>query len=190
MPDFRYYGDFIILPLGIVFALILDQDNLDLLLLVAGVIGFTLVEYVFHRWVLHGPLWSSYHERHHQHPAEYVIFPWWYTSVLLLTAGVIIAAVLRLRFQVFIGFEIGLLWFFMWHHVLHHWDLRKHPLLTRYSQWHELHHKDLPANYGITHPVWDWMFGSFMSTDDGRRVLMKRAMARRSGLPPTDGEYY
>ena len=62
---------------------------------------------------------------------------------------------------VFAGFVVGYIWFIVWHHVLHHFDLSKFNLIRQYAIWHLRHHKFDDCNFGITLPVWDYMFGTF-----------------------------
>src|ERR1700741_2853356 len=49
-----------------------------------GVLLFTFVEYWVHRVALHRFFYHGNHERHHDHPTEYVIFPIWYSPLIFL----------------------------------------------------------------------------------------------------------
>lgn len=180
------YADFVWLPL---LALGLAYYDTTLftqrwwLCVTLGLAGFTLVEYLVHRFVLHGWLWHGKHERHHQHPQEKVVFPWWYTPTAL-GGGALLLVMVGPSYALACGFLLGAIWFFVWHYVLHHWawtGLSRNgtrSIVAKYAAWHDLHHKDLPANYGITHPLWDWVFGTYMTNEQGQRELLKRAMKR------------
>jgi sterol desaturase/sphingolipid hydroxylase (fatty acid hydroxylase superfamily) len=62
---------------------------------------------------------------------------------------------------VFVGFTQAFMWFGTVHHLIHHVDLARHPLIRRYSEWHLLHHKFIRCNFGITSPFWDVVFGTY-----------------------------
>lgn len=121
-----------------------------------GLLLFTLVEYWVHRWPLHTFFYSGAHERHHDHPAEYVAFPIWYTPVGFAVFFLI------MPLPILAGFTVGYVWFLYWHHILHHFDLTKWPRpVQRYALWHLAHHRLDDCNFGITVPVWDWLFGTY-----------------------------
>lgn len=171
-----YYVDFVLLPISI--GLITATQFTNTFewwgLAAHGLVMFTMIEYLVHRFILHKVFWSNYHQRHHQHADEYVVFPWWYMPAIFIPAA------LLLPWAWTVGFQIGALWYFSWHHVIHHWDLRKPGVIRRwllaYNRFHDLHHKDLPVNYGVTSPLWDYPFGTYCSTEDGRKLLMQRAL--------------
>lgn len=121
-----------------------------------GTTLFTLTEYWTHRALLHVVMWHSTHQRHHVFPEEYVTFPVWYLPAIFIAFWAVLPV------AVFTGFLAGFVWFMYWHHILHHWDLSKTPgWVQRYAKWHDLHHKKTSCNYGITHPGWDWVFGTY-----------------------------
>jgi sterol desaturase/sphingolipid hydroxylase (fatty acid hydroxylase superfamily) len=159
----RYWFDFILFPLVAATIIAFDCRSLQWLAWCAfGVLLFTFVEYWAHRLILHRILWHGKHERHHTHPSEYVTFPIWYVPSIF--AGFFIVMPL----PVFAGFVIGYIWFLFWHHALHHWQLEHHPWVRAYADWHAVHHADLPYNYGITHPAFDWLFGTYVTTAQAR----------------------
>lgn len=180
----RYYADFVVLPISI--ALLIYKDSYVIamapgtwfLLALYGLIGFTFIEYWYHRVILHGVFWSKFHQRHHQRAHEKVIFPWWYMPLTFTLIWLVLPTPL------FVGFQVGAMWFFSWHHILHQWDHRKHPWIRQYDTWHDLHHKDLPVNYGITHPLWDMVFGTYCSTAEGHKRLLKVHVRRVKALKP------
>ena len=135
-----------------------------------GVLLFTFLEYWTHRIVLHRIMWHSTHQRHHTHPQEYVALPWWYYW------GGGLASFILFPFVVWLGFLVGAIWFFTWHWAIHH-AVNKPQWVKTYERWHDLHHADLPVNYGITHPLWDMVFGTYMSYKDG--LIAIRARNRR-----------
>lgn len=121
-----------------------------------GAILFTFAEYWVHRVALHRFFYHGTHERHHDHPAEYVTFPIWYTPAIFAMFY------FAMPLAVFAGVVVGFCWFTWWHHILHHFDLTKWPRpVQRYALWHLAHHRLDDCNYGITVPVWDFVFGTY-----------------------------
>lgn len=121
-----------------------------------GFLLFTFAEYWIHRVALHQFFYHGRHERHHTHPDEYVAFPIWYSP--LIFAGLFVLMPL----PIFAGFVVGFVWFIYWHHILHHFDLSAWPqTIQRYAIWHLSHHRLDNCNYGITVPIWDFLFGTY-----------------------------
>jgi sterol desaturase/sphingolipid hydroxylase (fatty acid hydroxylase superfamily) len=120
-----------------------------------GAVFFTFAEYWVHRSLLHRWFYHGTHERHHKEPEEFVVFPLWYVPSIFFCFSLVMPP------AVFAGFCLGYTWFVVWHHMLHHWDLAKRPLTRRYAAWHDLHHKFIRCNFGITHPLWDVVFGTY-----------------------------
>lgn len=133
-----------------------------------GVVLFGFMEYVVHRWLLHRLFWSGYHQRHHTHPSEHVVFPWWFLPSFFVGFMVV------LPWSVFAGVLIGYTWFTCFHQALHHLNLDRHLLIGRYADWHNLHHIDLHGNYGISHPLFDLLFGSYISTARAAEIIRDR----------------
>lgn len=154
--DWRYWFDFIFFPALAMAVILYDARSLAWFGWAAlGFAVWTFVEYWTHRTLLHIFFWHGTHERHHKAPAEFVIFPVWYVPAFFL------ACMFAMPLHFFAGFTLGYVWFLSLHHMLHHWDLKQHTWLHRYAIWHNRHHKLDNVNYGITTPVWDWMFGTF-----------------------------
>lgn len=119
-----------------------------------GCIFFTFAEYWVHRTLLHRFFYHGTHEDHHLRPSDYVVL--WYTP--LIFAGFYLV----MPISVFAGFMLGYLWFIGWHHILHHVDLSEASRwVRRYAAWHDVHHKAVKFNFGITHPLWDVIFGTY-----------------------------
>lgn len=129
-----------------------------------GVVLFGFIEYVVHRWLLHGPFWSNHHERHHTHPSEHVVFPVYLLPAIF--AGFFVA----LPIPVFAGFLLGYAWFSAWHGALHHWNLETHPLIRRYADWHLVHHMGQPMNFGISHPLFDIIFRTYRTAEEAAAI--------------------
>jgi dihydroceramide fatty acyl 2-hydroxylase len=163
--DWRYWFDFILFPLIAVALPLYDCRSLAWCgWWLAGLVLFGFVEYWVHRVLLHGLFWHGAHERHHKEPHEYVVFPVWLTPAIF--AGFFIVMPLPL----FAGLVAGYSWFLSFHHAIHHWNLRKHPFVRRYAAWHAVHHRGRPYNFGISHPLFDFVFGTYRSIKDPRHV--------------------
>lgn len=118
-----------------------------------GVLFFTFAEYWVHRVALHRFFYHGNHERHHDHPAEYVQFPIWYSPLIFVGFWLV------MPLPIFAGMVVGYCWFLYWHHILHHFDLTTWPrFVQRYALWHLAHHRRDDCNYGITVPFWDFLF--------------------------------
>ena len=126
----------------------------------AGVFTWSLTEYCLHRFLFHG--------NHHEDPKDK-------TRLVMPPAGAIpIMAVLYLLFGLIIpqpwiqpfcaGFIIGYLVYDYIHYSTHHFPMRNK--LAKYLKHYHLkhHYSGEGGRYGVSSPLWDWVFGS----DPGR----------------------
>lgn len=151
-----YWLDFVLYPVIALAVVAYDcRSGTWLAWCALGVLLFTFVEYWAHRTVLHWFFFHSQHERHHTHPDEYVVFPFWYTPAIF--AGFFVC----LPLSIFAGVVIGYVWFLVWHHILHHCDLSRLTFARRYAIWHLAHHREDDCNFGITVPIWDFVFRTY-----------------------------
>ena len=130
-----------------------------------GLLGWTVLEYGLHRFVLHGLApFSRWHLEHHQRPTALICAPT-LLSASLIGGLVYLPALLAsdgwhaLAFT--LGVLIGYLTYTVTHHATHHWRARG-PWLKERKRWHALHHRSgrPAACYGVTTDVWDRVFGS------------------------------
>ncbi len=158
----KYYVDFIVYPLIVATIAALTLRGWAWpLWFASGFSAWTFVEYWVHRSLLHGLMWEGTHERHHTNPKEFVDLPGWYTAGTfgLLFAAMTLTIAPWAMWPLFAGFVGGYCWFLLMHHWLHHIELTGKPaFLQGYAIWHNRHHKLTDMNYGITTPLWDWMF--------------------------------
>jgi sterol desaturase/sphingolipid hydroxylase (fatty acid hydroxylase superfamily) len=156
------------------------QNNVGLLqaigLALGGLLVWTLSEYILHRYVFHyvGPRsWQRrvhfvLHGVHHDFPqdADRLVFP--------LGASIPIGTGFYLAFRallgavladpVFIGFGLGYLAYDGTHYAVHHFRMS-----SRYGKWikrHHMihHHTGEHARWGVSSPLWDWVFGTMGSS--------------------------
>jgi len=130
-----------------------------------GLAGWTLIEYVLHRFVLHGlEPFQYWHALHHQRQTDLIYAP------VILTASVATGLVfvpvwmmggLRRACALMLGLLIGYVTYSVTHHAVHHWTCDG-AWLRRRKRWHSLHHRPRqPAGrYGVTTAFWDHVFRS------------------------------
>lgn len=138
----------------------------------AGVFVFFVVEYVIHRFVLHGllsklmPKAYEGHEYHHAHPTEmrYLLTPNAYNvpnHFLVWIVLMLLTQSVHRGSAVMVGFTFLQL-YYEWTHFVSH---RPIVPLTRWGKWmkkyHLLHHfKYADGNYGVTNPLFDKLMGT------------------------------
>ena len=140
-------------------------------LAIAGAAGWTLTEYVMHRFAFHFVPRSRFgvalaylsHGVHHAYPRDpdrlviplIVSVP---TSVALFAAGWLIAG--RFAWPFLGGFALGYLSYDLIHYHIHQHD----PASGAFKwlrQYHFQHHFAVPdRQFGVSSPVWDYVFRS------------------------------
>jgi sterol desaturase/sphingolipid hydroxylase (fatty acid hydroxylase superfamily) len=137
-----------------------------------GLLIWTLAEYVLHRYLFHylGPrLWQRrlhfvLHGVHHDFPqdADRLVMPLgasvpigalFYIGIRLVFGPILVDAI-------FVGFGIGYLTYDGTHYAIHHFRMS-----SRYGKWikrHHMvhHHTGAHARWGVSSPLWDWVFGT------------------------------
>lgn len=167
-----YYADFVVYPplvLVLVGVASLTSTSLSWLGWISecsiGIVAWTFVEYVMHRFVFHRvPLLTRMHDMHHANPSAFLGTPLW----LSLTVGVLCvflpmwwAAGLEVASGITAGMMLGYLWYIGVHHAIHHWRLDHASFLYRAKRRHVLHHcHRQDGNFGVTSAFWDRVFGT------------------------------
>jgi sterol desaturase/sphingolipid hydroxylase (fatty acid hydroxylase superfamily) len=135
----------------------------------SGCFTWSLTEYIFHRFAGHrrtGLNFSEDHLQHHRDPTSFV--GWSYKATRALKAY----GLLALLVTPFAGLLIGLLYalgfvvaygYYEWLHIAIH----AHGPRNRYGRWARRHHfyhhfGDMRMNHGVTSPVWDMVFGTYV----------------------------
>jgi sterol desaturase/sphingolipid hydroxylase (fatty acid hydroxylase superfamily) len=139
-----------------------------LLTVLAGFLAWSLLEYLLHRFVLHGvEPFRTMHARHHQRPRAHIGIPTLLSApmfaLLLFTpawwwAGAWLAAALTL------GLLLGYLTYAVTHHLCHFGPV--HGRWTwRHQLWHARHHQrsGAPGCFGVSHRFWDHVFGTALA---------------------------
>lgn len=138
----------------------------------AGVLSWSVTEYVLHRFDGHGMKGKTPFSREHlRHHAETTYFaPWWKKLALavallgVVTPGVALVAGWAFAVPytaVFIGTWLTYEWI--------HRRIHTHAPKTAYGRWvrrhHLLHHHRAPKdNHGVTSPIWDLVFQTWDRT--------------------------
>lgn len=141
----------------------------------AGIAAWSGIEYMLHRFVLHGlQPFRRWHAEHHQRPAALICIPT--TLSALLIAGLVFAPAWLLAgawhaTALTLGVLSGYLFYAVVHHATHHWQAGSSGWLKRRKRWHALHHHaSQRACFGVTSAFWDHVFG----TARGRRPQPSR----------------
>jgi sterol desaturase/sphingolipid hydroxylase (fatty acid hydroxylase superfamily) len=132
--------------------------------MLSGLVGWTLIEYLLHRFVLHGlPPFRAWHARHHARPTEQISSPtvmsaslfgglvflpgWWLAGwwpSCALTLGVL----------------AGYLAYTVTHQAIHQRRFDSGWMRQR-RRWHARHHAPgSVTRYGVTSEFWDRVFGT------------------------------
>jgi sterol desaturase/sphingolipid hydroxylase (fatty acid hydroxylase superfamily) len=167
-----YYADFVVYP-GAVLALTYASFHnphssffvVFLLACLAGLAGWTLVEYAMHRFVFHAvPGIAQMHDRHHANPNAFVGTPSWLTLpafVLGIFVPLWTAAGLEIASGIVSGLMAGFTWYVAVHDALHRWPLDRGSLLYKAKLRHACHHATRQeGNFGVTTGFWDRVFGT------------------------------
>jgi sterol desaturase/sphingolipid hydroxylase (fatty acid hydroxylase superfamily) len=134
-------------------------------LLIFGFLSWTLVEYLFHRCILHHvPFFAESHKAHHDAPRELIGTPT-ALSFTFLTVFVFLPLATCLGVLTsaawFSGFLMGYFCYVAVHYVVHHKGSNGHTYLKVLKQQHARHHHgDASRNFGVTTIFWDRVFGT------------------------------
>jgi sterol desaturase/sphingolipid hydroxylase (fatty acid hydroxylase superfamily) len=138
-----------------------------------GWLAWTLLEYILHRWLFHHQfaknldsfLVHGYHHEFPEDPYRLVAPPMmsWplaavILSILLLTVGP------RFAWTLFAGTASGYIAYDWIHYYTHH-ARPKYWLGKWLRKYHMLHHhKTWNKGYGVSSPLWDFVFGTFQKS--------------------------
>lgn len=154
-----------------------------LIAFVGGVMLWSLLEYVLHRWVFHGRVLGKRLARDHlRHHARVDWFaPWWLklgmslpVLSVLAVLGVLVAGApgAGVAFGTFAGWLV-----YEWIHR----QIHVAAPTNAYARWartnHLSHHfGKVHANHGVTSPIWDRVFGSL---EEPGVINVPRAQAQK-----------
>jgi len=165
-----YLADFIVYAvaataLALLLAIVAPYERRTEILAFAllGLAAWTLVEYVLHRFVLHGMQpFRAWHAEHHRRPRALI------ATTRILSAALIAALVflpvlvlsdLWRAAALAFGLLTGYMVYAIVHHATHHWRAET-AWLRPIKRHHALHHSPVAAasRYGVTSALWDVVF--------------------------------
>lgn len=137
--------------------------------LLGGLAGWTLLEYVIHRWLGHLPkgriLTSREHLDHHADILYFTPLALKIRGALPVLGGVLLATGLLWNGPAALGstLAVALGWsLYEWLHQSIHVRGPRNAYTRWVARHHLSHHFQLPnANFGVTSPLWDWLFLSY-----------------------------
>jgi dihydroceramide fatty acyl 2-hydroxylase len=132
----------------------------------AGVLFWTLAEYWIHRLVFHGAMvFEPMHQMHHALPKDMIGIASWGT--FLAFAGIWLIAETFAGGALGSAFTAGALLGYLFYCAIH---VRFHhhgpgAKLSRYVAFmnahHASHHRGGKGNFGVSSPLWDFVFGTY-----------------------------
>ena len=152
------------------FGLVLGQVSLDLVQVVltvaVGLAGYSLIEYIFHRWILH-ELVTDNHKLHHIEPFAPHAMPF-STGLCVHTFMLVMLSLgigLDLALCATLGSAIGYATYGQLHELIHRDPSLARRLTPRLYRHHMLHHRNGPGgdehNFGVLTTFWDRLFGTY-----------------------------
>jgi len=140
-------------------------------LFVLGILFWTLLEYLIHRYIFHYEPKSRLGKRlhyiihgvHHDYPndARRLVMPPSISVPLAVLFYILFLLIFgHLAPGVFAGLVFGYVCYDMLHYATHHFPMKR-GLWLWLKQYHLRHHyKDDDAGFGISSPIWDYVFGT------------------------------
>ena len=143
----------------------------------AGLILWTFAEYILHRFLFHHKPTSPRQERifflfhgiHHAQPQvkTRLVMPFpvsipmaaLFFGMFYLILGVVLKSPQWVA-PLMSGFLVGYLAYDLTHYATHHFPMRSGyaKYIKRYHMQH--HYKDSATRFGVSSPMWDWVFGT------------------------------
>lgn len=156
-------------------------------LFAAGVLGFTLIEYLLHRFAFHWDPGTDekarirlflMHGLHHQFPNDRLrlvappLMSWPIAAVLFAAYWLLLPH--HQAFVLFGGTCAGYLFYDWTHYYTHHFRNPKTRLGKLLRRAHAVHHfKLFHLNMGISSPLWDWAFGTFAWSEETMKAALR-----------------
>ena len=159
--------------IGLMLYLAFAHNNLSILTVLAffvvGILSWTLLEYVIHRYVFHyepKTRWGKLlhfivHGVHHDYPndATRLVMPPIISVPLAVVFYVLFMLTLgRFAPAALAGFGFGYVCYDSIHYATHHFAMKR-GIWRWLKQYHLRHHyQDDHAGYGVSSPLWDYVF--------------------------------
>lgn len=159
-----------------------------------GTLIWTLLEYVMHRFVFHYEPKSDWGKRlhfvahgvHHDYPSDasrLVMPPSLSIPLAFFFYGLLWLAFGQLVSPVFAGLVSGYLCYDMIHYATHHFSMKRGIRLALKLYHLRHHYKDDGAGYGVSSPLWDFVFRTRSQQPRQRGDLRREAIADEAVEP-------
>ncbi|MDJ1491313.1 sterol desaturase family protein [Cytophagaceae bacterium DM2B3-1] len=137
----------------------------------SGLILFTLVEYLMHRYVFHmsthtttrAKLQYTMHGVHHEYPKDkerLAMPPIISITIATLLLGITYLIMNKYAFAFLPGFVLGYAGYLFVHYITHAYAPPKNKFRQLWIH-HSMHHyKDGHKAFGVSSPLWDYIFGT------------------------------
>ncbi|MDF0607078.1 sterol desaturase family protein [Neisseriaceae bacterium TC5R-5] len=171
LSPLAYFLDFLTIPL--LFGLALWLAPLVWWQLPLGVLAWSLLEYLLHRYSFHVHFRRD-HWAHHVDELAHIGISGW--LVTLICVGLWVPAYFLHASSVFAGFMLGYFAYLTLHYSMHRPDSFLYRFIGGLAHNHALHHqKGIEMNFGVTLPLWDRVFATYTKTVPVRQQAAKRA---------------
>lgn len=136
-----------------------------------GVLAFTLVEYLVHRYLFHlipdtpskANFQYKFHGVHHEYPKDkdrLAMPPILSATIISLLFGLFYLLMNNYAYGFTAGFGIGYACYLGVHYMVHAYQPPKNVFRILWIN-HAIHHyKDDDVAFGVSSPLWDWVFGT------------------------------
>jgi cyclopropane-fatty-acyl-phospholipid synthase len=162
--DFAFYGA-AVAAMSVVLAFAAPRAHGEAIVaqVGAGLAAWSLIEYVFHRFLLHGMSpFREWHALHHARPTARIASPTLFSASLI---GGLVALPAWLMWggwsacALTLGVTLGYYAYAIAHHATHHWRATA-PGAAGRKRRHAAHHHaaDAPRCFGVTSGLWDVVF--------------------------------
>lgn len=164
-----YWADFALYSLAVVMLsglLIIKAANDHHLIknILLGLITWTAIEYVLHRFVLHGlQPFKNWHSEHHARPTALICAPTIVSATLIMLLVFLPALYLGSLWGASaftLGVLIGYLTYAIMHHAIHHSRINNQWIKQRKLAHGLHHHLAMPVYFGVTSSFWDMIFNT------------------------------
>ena len=171
LSKWAYRADFVVYPMliGVLGTVSLERAKAAAAArwfaeVLAGLLLWTLLEYVLHRWVLHRmPPVRRLHALHHAHPGALIGTPTWLSAALFMLVGAALALEVSMQTAggLVVGLMSGYLVYALVHDAVHHRAARPGSWLHGAKLRHARHHRPpSTTDFGVTSGLWDRVFGT------------------------------
>lgn len=135
--------------------------------LAIGIVGWTLAEYLIHRFAFHSlPLLRKMHDVHHAHPKDLIGVASWgvFTGVGLIWFFARLALDVASAHAITAGALLGYVFYIVVHDRFHHGDRSRFGRYVKFMErFHAGHHRGGETNFGVSSPIWDAVFRTYRS---------------------------